>query len=296
MANHIIDGDISLGEPFIDVNGDGVYDWSIDTFVVSLDPEKNQDLNHNGLYDGPDAYWSPGVPYDDLNKDGEFNLPSREHEPGEPFGDINGNGVFDDPAEGGLSGDITKCVRRDHGADSIEYYYEYRDSTFLFTSDSGREYGLPAQEDVTFSGGGQYLPLPEIRYLRTSRGLMAQVDDQYSVLVLDTGTVVEQVDRIPFYLGSDDSVSIRRSTTIDTSVFIAGIRRDSVTLVRIDRIEPYPYQLPYMEGWREEYWHEFYFIRGEGCIGSVHSFFANRLPRTYHIVSRTGTVPLPAIR
>ncbi len=46
----------SFGEPFTDVNGNGVYDLGIDIFVKSVGPD-NQDINYNGKYDGPEAVW-----------------------------------------------------------------------------------------------------------------------------------------------------------------------------------------------------------------------------------------------
>ena len=53
----------SLGEPFGDANGNGVYDVGIDTFVKSVGPD-NMDYNDNGKHDGPDDPWEPGIPFD----------------------------------------------------------------------------------------------------------------------------------------------------------------------------------------------------------------------------------------
>jgi outer membrane receptor protein involved in Fe transport len=89
------DGDQRLGEPFDDVNGNGVYDPGIDIFIASNDPAINMDLNHNSKYDGPTDPWSPGLPYRDLNGNGLYDPPNGVYDNGEPFLDLNGNGKWD---------------------------------------------------------------------------------------------------------------------------------------------------------------------------------------------------------
>lgn len=61
------------GEPFIDLNGNGVRDAA----------EAFTDLNHNGV-------WDPGEPYVDSNGDGVYTA-------AEPYNDTNGNGIYDPP-------------------------------------------------------------------------------------------------------------------------------------------------------------------------------------------------------
>lgn len=89
------DGDINLGEPFIDVNNNGIYDRGIDEFVMSSDPSLNMDKNRNARYDGPNSPWSPGVPYKDLNGNGLYDAPNGRYEFGEPYVDLNHNGKWD---------------------------------------------------------------------------------------------------------------------------------------------------------------------------------------------------------
>jgi outer membrane receptor protein involved in Fe transport len=88
-AEPFIDGDVVLGEPFIDYNHNGIYDAAIDSFP------SHYDYNGNGKYDGPNDPWSPGVPYEDLNKNGKYDLPDQIYNPGEPYVDLNGNGKWD---------------------------------------------------------------------------------------------------------------------------------------------------------------------------------------------------------
>jgi len=90
-----IDGDSVLGEPFTDINANGVYEVGVDIFVITNDPIVNQDLNHNGRYDGPLDAWTPGIPYRDRNGNGIYDYPNNVYDPGEPYTDVNGNGRYD---------------------------------------------------------------------------------------------------------------------------------------------------------------------------------------------------------
>ncbi len=88
------DGDINLGEPFSDVNNNGVYDPGIDGFIMSND-DSNQDLDRSSGYTGPFDQWSPGIPYIDRNGNGIYDPPNNRYDPGEKFTDLNGNGQYD---------------------------------------------------------------------------------------------------------------------------------------------------------------------------------------------------------
>ncbi|MCP4686206.1 MAG: TonB-dependent receptor [bacterium] len=89
------DGDSIIGEPFSDLDYNGVYDPAIDDFYLGVDPRTNQDLNHNGKYDGPHDPWTQGIPYLDRNANGVFDYPNGQYDPGEPFIDENGNHAYD---------------------------------------------------------------------------------------------------------------------------------------------------------------------------------------------------------
>ncbi len=90
-----IDGDASLGEPFVDINRNGVYDPGVDRFVTALDPAYNMDLNRNNKYDGPNDIWSRDIPFVDNNGNGMYDPPNNRYDPGEPYVDVNKNGVHD---------------------------------------------------------------------------------------------------------------------------------------------------------------------------------------------------------
>ncbi len=94
-AEPFVDGDSIIGEPFVDLNYNGVYEPRIDVFFFDADPARNQDLNYNGIYDGPNSPWTPGVPFLDRDGDGLYDYPNNVYDPGEPFTDVNGNGKYD---------------------------------------------------------------------------------------------------------------------------------------------------------------------------------------------------------
>ncbi len=90
-----VDGDRNLGEPFVDVNQNGIFDNGIDDFIMSSDPAVNMDLNRNSQYDGPNTTWTPGVPFEDLNGNGIYDAPNGRYDYGEPFVDLNHNAKWD---------------------------------------------------------------------------------------------------------------------------------------------------------------------------------------------------------
>jgi len=139
-----IDGDISLGEPFIDVNRNGVRDAWLPSYPFG---EPFTDLSYNSQYDGPFDAWVAGVPFRDFNGNGVFDrggegsgfwassssFTSPDYDLGEPFYDRNGNGKWDnadgffdsgwdkqvlwtrkDVITNSIDIDLTSQVRREH--------------------------------------------------------------------------------------------------------------------------------------------------------------------------------------
>ncbi|MFH2034899.1 MAG: TonB-dependent receptor [Candidatus Zixiibacteriota bacterium] len=84
------DGDINLGEPFIDINNDGVFTYGIDQFDIST-----QDLNSDSRYNFPYEQWEYGIPFIDRNGNGIYDAPNGLYDYGEEFTDVNGNGTYD---------------------------------------------------------------------------------------------------------------------------------------------------------------------------------------------------------
>ena len=119
------DGDVNLGEPYIDLNKNGMYDFG----------ESFSDLNFNGKYDSPNDIWTPGVPYDDRNHNGVFDYPNSTWDPGEYYVDSNHNGRWD-----GVDGFYDRGNER-------RSYYQNRNSNRLtlkvdFTSQLTSEHQL----------------------------------------------------------------------------------------------------------------------------------------------------------
>lgn len=118
LQEPFLDGDVNLGEPFKDVDRNGVYEAE-EPFV---DPNNNgkwdyTDVNNNGIFDPGEPYepWEDRIPngvYDevldifitslgpenqDLNYNGRYDSPTDVWTPGVPFIDRNKNGTFDKP-------------------------------------------------------------------------------------------------------------------------------------------------------------------------------------------------------
>jgi len=182
-----IDGDIIVGEPFTDVNGNGEYDDGIDGFIMSVGDD-NQDLNHDGRcnsWNNTEPYqWNPLIPWEDLNADGEFTLPNSQADSGEWFGDANGNGLLDHE-----SGMQLTCCRASVEQSGTTYYWYYRDSIFEHTTDSGFYYCLPERSDLTWD----YLTdsprkVSHFSFTLNDSGLLYNFSDQ-SIFLLDTGEI-----------------------------------------------------------------------------------------------------------
>ena len=137
------------GEPYVDLNGNGVWDRGdflndangngvLDGSRVSninnrnpepyLDGDKNlgepfEDLNGNRVYDpGIDLFIAE---FQDLNHNGKYNGPNGLWSPGIPFDDRNGNGIYDFPNaqfdQGEQFTDLNGNGRYDYGGSSTFY-------------------------------------------------------------------------------------------------------------------------------------------------------------------------------
>ncbi|MCI0329750.1 MAG: TonB-dependent receptor [candidate division Zixibacteria bacterium] len=128
------DGDLILGEPFIDMDKDGRYNPAVDRFITCICPE-NQDLNFNSQFDGAGSTYSTGIPYRDLNGNGVYDPPDGAvRQPGEPFIDANGNGVYDYGNDGfvdpntylytdPITGNVITAYQR-HGVDQTTFKFD----------------------------------------------------------------------------------------------------------------------------------------------------------------------------
>jgi outer membrane receptor protein involved in Fe transport len=155
QAEPYLDGDVLIGEPFKDVNDDGVYEEGIDFFNPLTD-----DLNENGIYDGPTSDPCPGlqhcptaVPYIDRNHNGVYDKPNGRWDPGESYTDMNGNGKYD-----GVDGFFDRGYER-------RTYYQHRTEDrltldFKFTSQVTKQH----QIKTGFRVQSQKLTMADVRY------------------------------------------------------------------------------------------------------------------------------------
>jgi hypothetical protein len=148
----LVNWEQSLGEPFIDRDGNGIYDPAVDSFIISGDPATNQDLNGNGQYDGPDDPWSEGIPFDDIDGNGEFRDDPGDHisnyELGLPYADFNNNHIHDGDLKAVYG--VMKWVKGTWLYGLPAYYLTSADeAVYRFVSDSGMVYDLPFFFDPT---------------------------------------------------------------------------------------------------------------------------------------------------
>ncbi len=145
-AEPYIDGDINLGEPFIDLNDNGIYDYG-DYWDGTMD------VNGNGAYDSPYGLWSPGIPFDDRNGNGRFDYANGTWDPGEYYTDMNGNGKWDDTDEFYDRGHERRCYYQDRGSTMLTLKFD-------FTSQINTEHqirtGLSMERDKFSMGDIRY--------------------------------------------------------------------------------------------------------------------------------------------
>lgn len=209
----IVNWEQSLGEPFTDLNGNGIYEPGIDSFVISPDTNVNQDLNHNDQYDGPDDPWSPGIPFDDIDGDGEFREDPGQHITGYilgmPYADLNGNARRDGDLQAvyGVFAWRSAPWYGDHLALS---FARCTTAVYRFLSDSGLTYDLPFGFDPIMS------PL-----ILTDTSLEYRITP-FTVPLLTPGQIEPQEDTIlelPWY---PDPVFYHRATALGASLNVDG--------------------------------------------------------------------------
>jgi hypothetical protein len=262
-----------IGEPFTDNNGNGVYDAGVDGFVISTDPARNQDLNHNGKYDGPNSEWTPGIPFDDIDGNG---LPRNEGNgflPGVPYCDFNHNGKRDgDPYWSEVF-----CLRR-YLSDSTGDFYQFRlsDSTFSFHSDSGITYVVST---------GPFSPS-----WSPAQSLVLRADTLKfgTIPVLFGDTIVPDTLQDSVVEGGSRLVFTRATITNSTYNFF-GMQTSGLVRVIVDVSDAAP--INYL-GMRLE----IYFAPGKGPIGYVYRPSSQVQNQYFHFGERVATLPIAMTR
>lgn len=227
----VMSWEVSLGEPFHDVNGNGIYEPEIDSFVMALDPDINQDLDRNGQYTSPSDVWQPGVPFDDINGDGTLVAypgdPNVDLLPGMPYCDINQNGIRDTDLHNMHS--ITKwfCDHRDTTSDRRVYFCSPQRYWYEFVSDSGIYYRMEFHGGAGVSGA----------FYESDSGLYVALGlNGYSVSpefpLLEKGVIEEETNEefVPQYLYNYGR--FYRSIEFNASLVIEGNQFNDLLLVR----------------------------------------------------------------
>jgi len=260
----LVNWEQSLGEPFFDIDGDQVYDPAADVFVISDDPDSNQDLNRNGLYDGPDDPWSPGIPFDDIDGDGEFREDPGDHisgyEPGLPYADFNLNNTHDADLKA-IYG-IQQWASRPWSNGLTAYFISSREeAVYRFVSDSSFIYDLPFRFRSTMNA---FIPKSDGLYYRF---------DQVLIPILPKGGITAENRRQLVLADRQDSISFERSITLDVSLTV-----DNVS---------YPHLLEVkLEDSNEQYL--FYFARGDGLFAYIYRQDRSPSPGTWSDYYQAG--------
>jgi len=222
----LVNWEQSLGEPFTDINGDGIYEQGVDSFTISEDPNLNQDLNHNDQYDGPDDPWTEGIPFDDIDGNGEFRPDPGNHttgyEVGLPYSDYNRNNRHDGDLKAAYGvAEWNSSVW--YGTDTLLWLTRDPDAVYRFVSDSGLTYNLYLS----------YNPIMQM-LISTDSGLSCQIGG-YNVRLLYRGTIMAEDSaevEIPAY---PNPIIYNRWIALNQQLSVDGVTLANLVRARVSR-------------------------------------------------------------
>lgn len=250
----IVNWEQSLGEPFVDINANGVYDDGVDTFDTL-----QHDLNGNLSYDSPDDPWSEGIPFDDIDGNGIFRENTGEritgYEVGLPYADFNNGGTRDIRLDG-LYGVFSFNWANYYGARS--YAIKRESAVYQFISDSGMVYDLPFAFEsvlgaVVISDTGMFYRRPPfvVPLLDSGAVVLAETDFSFYIPHLDTGAVYQRL------------ISYPKSLSVDGTTF------NDLLLCQLTH---------------EKQRYGFYFSREQGLLAYEYSLLTNPHVVEYHTI------------
>lgn len=293
-----LDGDYIIGEPFIDQNGNGVYDNGVDIFIMCA-CDSNQDLNRNGRHDGPDDPYTTGTPYDDLNADGTYSAPNGTYEVGEPFYDYDGDSTRDANSLQTMLHNVVKAGVVESAATATVFQFYYRDSLFAFVSDSGRKYVWPQRSAFYWNPDTDYYRrYSDLAFTFNAAGLEWTREGMVRLLVAERGPIVPGAARVPVAwldasVGIYDTVTMVRSVEVLPAPPEVGGTAGEVLEIRFDTplfddsaVAPYT----------AEAYFEFYFSADYGFGGVEYNSADFTGIHLRHIEARHDSLPLPMIR
>jgi hypothetical protein len=281
----------SFGEPFTDVNGNGVYDWDIDIFIMSEDPETNQDLDRNSSYTPPGiSYYCPGMRFDDIDGDGQFDgdpHDSRTYSKRKPFCDYNNNGVHDSEEEMKYGYDLAKCSAMVDMNNNIYYRLSKYRNVFSFTSDSGITYTFWPDYDIFWSGFAAPFSL-----IFSDSGLVFSILHEFVLHVLDTGVIDTSLKEATLFWQSSMTPGflMDRTMSYNHSLDIDGTTFSNLLLVKFDNA--FSIRFEYYTGGL----FEFYFSRHIGLIAIRYKLHGSDEFTEYYFATRHKSLPIPMTR
>ena len=228
----------NFGEPFTDVDGDGVYTPGVDIFIMGTGDD-NMDLNHDGRWNGPDEPWEPGMPFDDI----DGNDTCREQysyyyvpwpPPNVPYFDANHNGQVDSSLSC-LSYFVHPVIMGQTDS-STQWGYTAIDTALYYLSDSGVTY-YPML-------GYSNCPICEISpataglEIRDQRLFFMLPYSSYDVAfeLLSSGTIVDDSSRLTLDLGGYHG-TCRRQIQLNQALTYDGITTSGLLKIRCDEIQ-----------------------------------------------------------
>lgn len=272
----------SLGEPFIDVNGNGVYDPGIDIFVMSVGPD-NMDYNNNGKHDGPDDPWEPDIPFDDHDGDGErfcdadWTRPPHYYENWMPFCDMNGNGQWDSLLDFGYK--VVRWGVMNEDSTGVEYQPFYDDSLFWHTTDSGVQHWQPGYDDWPVSNGLAGFILDDSGLIGTTY--------HHRFRILARGNNVADTTRIPYWSIYCSATTILKTVQLNQPLDIGGSVHTDLLMVSFDD----PLDDSGQVSCPDTYW-EFYFAQMTGLIALHYNYRGSQETWYYFDQQFAGAQPM----
>jgi len=292
-----------IGEPFTDINGNGVYDRGIDIFIRTTG-EDNDDINHNGLYDGPCnicldyCNLTEGVPFDDIDGNGELRYENPDYifeetyEPGLPFCDLNGNGVWDTLLGHDLYY-LVKCSVYVRSHDTLTHNFFCRDLAYIFESDSGITYCF----NTNSCSGNEYtsyryrnIPYYGLQFESHSNGFSYHHPNFYELRVLDPGKITIDTNLIDSVYYRDDWVLFRKDIYLDTLIIIDDTAYDGILLVHCSKF------IKDGNSFHDGMYYSFYFSKELGLIAFIYSDPSLDIYQHYYFDTRYDTIPIPMTR
>ncbi|MEW6411981.1 MAG: hypothetical protein AB1483_05840 [Candidatus Zixiibacteriota bacterium] len=278
----------NFGEPFTDVNENGVYDPGVDIFIICADCDSNQDLNNDGRYNGPDEPWESGFPFDDIDGDGvcrqESYYSSLTGEAPVPYFDANKNNRYDDTVA--YQSYFVRPILNEETYNTTYWRYVSSDTTLTYTSDSGVVY-YPDLMSTGCPVCTQTIPYGEFILSDTSLFFNhIYLTSQLIIEIFPADTIISDTNQV-FLGGGADGPRFVRRITLDQNLQIDDIVYEGLVKVWCGQFEA-------LGAWQETYtgsfW-EFYFSQPSGLLAIHQKPLASSHEQWYYF--QPLDVPLP---